>query len=139
MTMNPVVHFEMPAEDRKRMAAFYTKAFGWKTQMLGSDMAEYVMVTTTESDENGPKKPGAINGGFYPKKQDWPAQHPSVVISVDDIQAAMKRVAEAGGKVLGDPMDIPGVGTYVSFTDTEGNRVSMLQPLPRMSVRPTSR
>ncbi len=44
-----------------------------------------------------------------------------------------KKVAEAGGKVLGDPVDIPGVGTYVSFTDTEGNRVSMLQPLPRMS------
>jgi len=28
-------------------------------------------------------------------------------------------------------MDIPGVGPYVSFYDTEGNRVAMLQPLPR--------
>jgi predicted enzyme related to lactoylglutathione lyase len=28
-------------------------------------------------------------------------------------------------------MEIPGVGRYVSFTDTEGNRVSMLQPIPR--------
>jgi predicted enzyme related to lactoylglutathione lyase len=35
LKMNPVVHFEMPAEDRKRMADFYTKAFGWKTQQLG--------------------------------------------------------------------------------------------------------
>jgi predicted enzyme related to lactoylglutathione lyase len=26
-------------------------------------------------------------------------------------------------------MDIPGVGAYVSFEDTEGNRASMLQPL----------
>ena len=26
---------------------------------------------------------------------------------------------------------IPGIGQYVSFMDTEGNRVSMLQPLPR--------
>jgi predicted enzyme related to lactoylglutathione lyase len=39
--------------------------------------------------------------------------------------------AEAGGKVLGEPMDIPGVGRYVSFFDTEGNRVSMLQPIVR--------
>jgi uncharacterized protein len=31
--MNPVVHFEMPAEEKSRMADFYTKAFGWKTQM----------------------------------------------------------------------------------------------------------
>jgi hypothetical protein len=26
--MNPVVHFEMPAEDRNRMAAFYREVFG---------------------------------------------------------------------------------------------------------------
>jgi len=30
--------------------------------------------------------------------------------------------------VLGEPMEIPGVGQYVSFMDTEGNRVSLLQP-----------
>jgi uncharacterized protein len=136
--MNPVVHFEMPADDRERMSKFYSKVFGWKTQMHGPEMGDYVTVATTESDDNGPKKPGAINGGFYPKKKDWPAQYPSVVISVDDIKASMKQVNSAGGKVLGDPMDIPGVGTYVSFTDTEGNRVSLLQPLPRMTTRPKS-
>jgi len=136
--MNPVVHFEMPAEDRQRMAQFYTKAFGWQTQMLGPDMGDYVVVTTTDSDDNGPRKRGAINGGFYPKKDDWPAQYPSVVIAVDDIEVAMGKVSEAGGKVLGKPMEIPGVGQYVSFTDSEGNRVSMLQPKSRMDVRPKS-
>jgi len=138
MKMSPVVHFEMPAEDRTRMAKFYTDAFCWQTQMMGPDMNDYVVVTTTESDDNGPKKPGAINGGFYPKKPDWPAQYPSVVISVDDIDESMKAVADAGGKVLGEPMDIPGIGRYVSFYDTEGNRVSMLKALPRMAVRPKS-
>jgi len=34
-------------------------------------------------------------------------------------------------KVLGEPMEIPGIGQYVSFTDTEGNRVSVLQPAMR--------
>ena len=126
--MNPVVHFEMPAEDRKRMAQFYTKAFGWQTEMHGPDMGDYVSVTTTESDDNGPKTRGAINGGFFPKKEDWPAQYPSVVIAVDDIEVAMDKVSDAGGKVLGEPMEIPGIGQYVSFSDTEGNRVSMLQP-----------
>jgi len=134
--MNPVIHFEMPAEDRTRMAKFYTEAFGWQTQMLGPEMGEYVVVTTTESDDNGPRRPGAINGGFYMKTNDKPAQYPSVVIGVDDIRGAMKKVADAGGEVLGDPMEIPGVGEYVSFFDTEGNRVSILQPLPRMAVRP---
>jgi predicted enzyme related to lactoylglutathione lyase len=129
MKMNPVVHFEMPAEDRKRMAGFYAGVFGWKTELLGEDMGNYVLASTTETDEEGrPKTPGAINGGFFPKSDDMPAQYPSVVIAVDNIKEHMKKVEKAGGKVLGEPMDIPGVGLYVSFMDTEGNRVSMLQP-----------
>ena len=127
--MNPVVHFEIPAENKNRMADFYAKAFDWKTQMLGPDMNEYVLVTTTEPGEDGrPKNPGAINGGFYQISADMPGQYPSVVIAVGDIKAAMKKVTEAGGKVLGEPMEIPGYGLYVSFFDTEGNRVSMMQP-----------
>ncbi|MCK6629154.1 MAG: VOC family protein [Anaerolineae bacterium] len=136
--MNPVVHFEMPAEDRNRMAEFYTKVFGWQTQMLGPEMGEYVLVTTTESDDNGPKQPGAINGGFFPKTSDTPAQHPSIVIAVDDIEASVRKVTDAGGKIMGGPYDIPGIGKHAYFQDTEGNVVSMLQPVPRMDVRPRS-
>ncbi len=129
--MDSVVHFEMPYENRERMAKFYHSAFGWQTQMLGQDMNNYVVATTTETGEAGPTKPGAINGGFYGKMPDRPMQYPSVVIAVDDVKKSSQKVAAAGGKVLGDPMDIPGVGKYVSFVDPEGNRVSMLQPLPR--------
>jgi uncharacterized protein len=138
-TMHPVVHFEMPYADRERMAQFYEAAFGWQTQLLGEAMGHYVLATTTETDEQGPKTPGAINGGFFPKKPDWPAQHPSIVIAVDNIKDAVGRVTEAGGEVLGEPMEIPGVGHYVSFIDTEGNRVSMLQPIPRNWHAPRSK
>src|ERR1700676_715178 len=125
--MNPVVHFEMPAEDRKRMSNFYTNVFGWQTQQLGEDMSGYVLAGTTESDEKGrPKTPGTINGGSY-QKTDNPLSHaPSFVIGVENINEHMKKVTEAGGKIIGEPMDIPGVGKWVSFKDTEGNRVSML-------------
>jgi uncharacterized protein len=127
----PVVHFGMLYENRQRMATFYQSAFGWQTQMFGAEMGNYVMAMTTEMNDCVPKRPGAINGGFYEKQPDWPAQHPSFVIAVDDINAAMKQVAAAGGKVLGEPMKIPNVGDFVSFFDTEGNRVSVLLPLPR--------
>ena len=129
--MNPVVHFEMPYDNRQRMAAFYQSAFGWQTQMLGEEMGNYVVAHTTETVDGMVSTPGTINGGFYERKPEWPAQHPSVVIAVDDIGAAMQQVAAAGGEVLGEPMEIPGIGQYVSFMDTEGNRVSMLQPLTR--------
>jgi predicted enzyme related to lactoylglutathione lyase len=132
--MDPVIHFEMPYDDRDRMAAFYETAFGWKTEKLGPEMGDYVVATTNESSPSklsGTKIPGAINGGFFQRKADWPAQHPSVVIAVSDIHASIKQVAAAGGEVLGEPMAIPGIGLYVSFMDSEGNRVSMLEPVPR--------
>ena len=69
MRMSPVVHFEMPAEDRRRMASFYENAFGWKTQMLGPDMGDYVLVTTAESDV----KPGAPAGANQVRCGDQPA------------------------------------------------------------------
>lgn len=124
----PVVHFEMPYDDAKRVAEFYQSAFGWEMQHFGEEMGNYVLAMTTETAEGRATTPGAINGGFFQKTPDWPSPHPSVVISVDDIEAAMKNVGEAGGEVLGEPMHIPGIGRYVAFTDTEGNRASLLQP-----------
>ena len=130
--INPVVHFEMPAEDKKRMAEFYTNVFGWQTQQLGPDMGNYVVVTASESDSNGqPKNPGSINGGFYEKTDDPMSNHPSFVIAVDNVDSHIKKIQQGGGRILGEPMDIPGIGKYVSFVDTEGNRLSILQALPR--------
>jgi predicted enzyme related to lactoylglutathione lyase len=138
---NPVVHFEMGYQDRERMKKFYSEAFGWQTQQMGAEMGNYVVVATGESDDPSgrPTKPGYINGGFYQKTDSPSSQAPSVVISVDDINKAMEEVKSAGGKILGamqqdgsmsmEPMMIPGVGLWMSFQDTEGNRVSMLQPL----------
>lgn len=130
--MNPVVHFEMPAENSDRMAAFYTKAFGWQTQKLGPEMGEYVLVTTTEVDDKGtPQKIGCINGGFFERSPEIAAKHPSLVIEVDDIGDSVRLVQEAGGRTLGEPHEIPGVGWFVYFTDTEGNVTGMMQPFPQ--------
>jgi predicted enzyme related to lactoylglutathione lyase len=105
-------------------------------------MGNYVLAQTTETDQNGMiKTPGNINGGFY-QKSDSPASHaPSVVIAVQDIQAAMQAIQTSGGKLLGamnekgeqtlEPVMIPGVGLWISIEDTEGNRVSILQPAAR--------
>ena len=125
--MNPVVHFEMPAKDKKRVAIFYTEAFGWKMDILGPEMNEYVLATTTPVDENNmAKEPGAINGGFFDYSEE--NKMPHVVISVDDLEESMKMVKDAGGEIKGEPMDIPGIGKYVSIKDSEDNTVGMLQP-----------
>ncbi len=130
-TSNPVVHFELPTENRERSKEFYAKAFGWKMIQMGQEMGNYVVAQTGPTDDNGMmQEKGVINGGLYEKTPEMPAQHPSVVISVDDIAKHIQIVKDAGGEVLGEPMDIPGVGRYVAFRDTEGNQLSMLQALP---------
>lgn len=135
---SPVVHFEMGYKDRARMVKFYEKVFGWKTQQMGAEMGNYVVAQTAETDKNGMvRTKGAINGGFYEKTDDPLSQAPSVIVSVQDIQAAIKAVKNSGGKILGSrnekgkhtlkPQMIPGVGLWISVMDTEGNRVSILQ------------
>jgi predicted enzyme related to lactoylglutathione lyase len=124
---NPVVHFEMPYKDPKRVSKFYSEVFGWDMQGTGPEMGNYIVAQTAETDENRMvKTPGTINGGFYDLQKADP--EPSVVISVEDIEKKMEIVKNAGGEILGEPQDIPGVGKWVSFRDTEGTRVSMLQP-----------
>jgi predicted enzyme related to lactoylglutathione lyase len=101
-------------------------------------MGNYIVAQTTETDENRMvQTKGAINGGFYAKTDTPLSQAPSVVVSVDDIHAAMKAVEDAGGKILGsmdqkgersmEPQMIPGVGLWISVMDTEDNRFSILQ------------
>ena len=80
---------------------------------------------TKMSNQVFPQDP--LMGGF-PKKKDWPAQYPSIVIAVENIINSISKIAEAGGEVLGEPMEIQGVCQYVSFIDTEGNQCSILQP-----------
>lgn len=124
--MDRVGHFQMPYDNKERVAKFYNTVFGWSTQDLGPEMGEYVLATTTETGTGGtPKHPGGINGGFFRNPPD--RQHTSVVIYVSDIQESMRKVAAAGGTMNSQPMEIPGVGTFATFTDTEGNFVGMLQ------------
>ena len=126
---NPVTHFEMPYENRDRAAKFYESAFGWKMNKLGPEMGNYMIAHTTETDENRMvKTPGTINGGFYQKTPDASSHAPSVVIQVENLEEAIKKVEKAGGKIQGKVEEIPNVGKWVSFRDTEGTRVSMMQP-----------
>jgi uncharacterized protein len=126
----PVVHFEMPYRDAERAARFYAAAFGWHLQDMGAPMGHYLYAVTAAADSAAPGAlRGSINGGLFLHDPASPVQHPSVVIAVADLRAAMARIREAGGEVLSEPMAIPGVGDYVAFMDTEGNRHGVLQPM----------
>lgn len=139
MSKNPVVHFEMGYFDGERAKKFYEAAFGWKMKPLGPATGDYILAQTADTDATGlVESPGMINGGLYQKTESPHSHLPSVVVSVPDISEAIKAVEAAGGKILGSlyedrepnkgPQLIPGVGLWITFMDTENNRLSLLQP-----------
>jgi hypothetical protein len=103
---------------------FYSSAFGWKL----TDMAEmsYVMAETTRVNEQQmPAEPGAINGGLFQRPKEAP--NPTIYVGVDSIDAALKKVEAAGGKVVTPNTPIPGMGAYARVSDTEGNVIGLFQ------------
>lgn len=75
------------------------------------------------------KIPEQLMEDFFKEKNDNSSpQHPSLVIAVDDIHESISDIKEAGGNVLNEPVEITGYGMYVSFLDTEGNMVGVMQP-----------
>jgi predicted enzyme related to lactoylglutathione lyase len=122
--MNKVVHFEVPFDDKARAMKFYSSAFGWKL----TDIAEmsYVMAETTRVNEQQmPVEPGAINGGLFQRPKEAP--NPTIYVGVESIDAALKKVEAAGGKVVTPNTPIPGMGAYARVSDTEGNVIGLFQ------------
>ena len=118
---NSPVHFEIPADDVKRAKKFYEKALGWK--IADPFKMNYFFVTTKEKGEEG------INGGLMQRMN--PGQPFMNYIAVASIDAAMKKVEKAGGKVALPKMEIGNnMGWIAAFQDTEGNLMGFHQMAP---------
>jgi predicted enzyme related to lactoylglutathione lyase len=110
--MGRVSHFEITADDPKRAAAFYEKAFGWKFTDWGGPFT-YLLATTGEKDQTG------IDGAIMDR-----TDHKQAVINtitVDTWEQGADAVKKAGGKVLQEKTPIPAQGYFAYCTDTEGN------------------
>ena len=119
--MSRVIHFEIPAAEPDRAAAFYGKAFGWKFDKWPGPM-EYWMVVTGKDGEPG------INGGMMKKPGGIASTTNTIgVASVDDAIAA---VLKAGGKNIMPKTPIPTVGYFAYCEDTEGNMFGVMQADP---------
>ncbi|GAB2536214.1 VOC family protein [Gracilibacillus alcaliphilus] len=120
---NKVAFFELPADDMARASKFYAEVFGWATpEQGGGNLWAY----TTPADEQGnPTEAGAINGDFRPRSEGF--DRPLIMILVEDVEAQLKEVENAGGKVVHPAQDESQFGgpVWAVFSDTEGNHVGM--------------
>jgi predicted enzyme related to lactoylglutathione lyase len=118
--MPRVIHFEIPADDPQRAAAFYKKAFGWKIEKWPGPM-EYWMVTTGDDGTPG------INGGLMKKGN---VSTTTNTVGVESVDTAIAAVINAGGKLIMPKTPIPTVGYFAYCQDTEGNLFGVMQSDP---------
>ena len=122
--MGRVNWFEVHADDVKRAAAFYGKALGWKIEKWGNE-AGYLVAAT--GDDTVPGINGAIMKRMGPNSV-W------VMVTVGDIDDAMRMVVEAGGAIAQPKREITGVGWVAYCVDTEGNVFGLHQNPPGIGV-----
>jgi uncharacterized protein len=123
--MDKVVHFEITFDDHARAKDFYGSVFDW--DLSDNDMGNGVVYTTAVTvpidEQQRPKEPGAINGGFTGRSKETPA--PVITIGVDSIDDTIKKVEAGGGSTITPRTPIPGMGAFAYFKDSEGNTMGL--------------
>lgn len=120
--MDKVQHFEIPTDNLERAKKFYKDVFGWR--IMDDPKTQYTMVTTGPVDEKGmSKEPGYIGGGIVKRNPKVPGV--CIYMTVESVSATLGKIKNAGGKVVMEPKDMGGMGTYAFVEDTEGNVVGL--------------
>ena len=113
---NPVVHWELLSKDPAKMSNFYEKVFAWKIKHMPE--MNYRLVDTGGE--------GGINGGIMKPEHEgpWPANM-TLYIDVDDLASYREKVVGAGGKILIEEQEVPGMGAFSLFADPEGRMMGL--------------
>lgn len=106
--------------DIEASESFYRELFGWEMPELpnSAELGGYRRA----------KKNGKDVAGVSPRMQ---AGQPTVwgtYVSVEDAEATLAKVVEAGGEPVTQPMDVVGLGTMAVFTDPTGAVCGIWQP-----------
>jgi uncharacterized protein len=123
--MNRFTHFELVTKDLEKTAEFYRQVFGWDVQKWEGPV-DYWLVTSGDASTPG------INGGLM--LQNGPFNGTINTIEVEDIDAAITRVKQHGGKMIFEKNVIPGVGYLAYFQDNMGIIVGLHQAEPQAGI-----
>ncbi len=121
--MPTINHFEIPSDDVERAQKFYDNVFGWSMQKWSNPenpQKDYWMFETT--DENGNK---GLSGGLM--KRQAPEHTMTNYITVPSIDEYIPKIEQAGGKIMIPKTEIPDMGFFAIFIDTENNQFGLFE------------
>ena len=104
-------YIELPASDIAAAKTFYSQVFGWKLTDFGPSYA----ATMT----------GDVDIGLQGDPTEA-TRAPLPVIAVDDLEAALRAVTDAGASIVRPIFAFPG-GRRFQFLDPHGNELAVVQ------------
>jgi hypothetical protein len=119
MEMNPIVWFEIPANDIERAKRFYETLLGLELSLNEMGLLKMAWF---------PMKEGVAGAtGSLVQAEGYIPSHSGTVVyfSVDDINGTLDKANANGGKTLLPKMDIGEYGFIAHLEDSEGNRVAL--------------
>jgi predicted enzyme related to lactoylglutathione lyase len=114
-------HIEIPTTNVRRAMKFFGAVFGWTFQEFPE------MKYTTFHAGNPP------NGGFLEVKKMPKKGQVNVYIEVEDIDAKLKEIRKARGKVLVKKSEVSGMGWWAMFTTPDGCSLCLWQSAPQVA------
>ena len=123
MNKNPVVHFEIYADEPERLASFYGELFDWKFEKLEAAAGmDYRTVQTVETDDKGRPtgQTGGINGGIAKRPAGF-AGHVVNYVSVESLEPALARAQKLGATISRGRSAVPRMGWFAILSDPQGN------------------
>lgn len=117
----PVVHFEIPADNPERLSRFYSDLFGWRVEKWPGPM-DYWLLYTRE------KGTAAIDGGMY--RRELPDQRPVNYVHVPSAAQFAEKAKLLGGRVILPRTQVPGAGYVAILADPEGNNIGLFETGP---------
>ena len=113
MSKNPIVHFEIGCADGAKTGEFFAQLFDWDITTVGPAR----MINAGDG----------IDGHISELAAEW-GNYVTVYVQVDDLNAYLKRAADLGGKILVEPVTLPGQGSFAWFASPEGNIMALWKP-----------
>lgn len=111
------IWYELGAVDPDAAKRFYEAVAAWTIEARPAGEMDYRMITVTGADNVG----GLAR--FDPAQAPTAAMKPGwrVYLGVDDVDATVASITEAGGAVHLGPFDLDGVGRMAFVADPQGN------------------
>ena len=121
MKENPVVHFEIYAQDAKKLAQFYSSLFDWSIEPTPGMDYHYV-----KTDRHGRQGNADTAGRHQWRTHRAPGRISKTsgwinYVNVDSLDPAVKRAQDLGAKVMKPRAPVPGMGWFAMLVDPQGN------------------